>query len=435
MKRVAILLVAIATLGACSRTEKWTEQATPSEGSSTEVTTSSGSAVPSAAVSSEGLGTVARVAAGDMIEKFQCARCHEVPQTGVAERDKHCFTCHQQIHDGTFDAKPETLVKWRGRIQSLRHAPSLAHADRLQRAWVKRFLLHPHDVRPGSIAEMPRLAISDAEADRLATFLVPVEDAAPIDTAPALVARGEKLYRDLACGRCHRFTGAAVDDAALHAGGRVADPPPPAIETDPARRSLAIAWTLAPDLRFARDRVQPAQLAAWIEAPRGAMPKLSISRDDARALAAFLVATPVVARSNHVVPKRLPILEREVPWAEVSARVFHDTCWHCHAVPDFAHGDGGPGNSGGFGFAPRGLDLSSYTGISQGAFDRGSERRSIFEKLPDGTPRVVAHLMARHVEAAGGSVDGIRGMPLGIPALTLEQIQLVDTWIAQGRPQ
>jgi len=47
---------------------------------------------------------------------------------------------------------------------------------------------------------------------------------------------------------------------------------------------------------------------------------------------------------------------------------------------------------------------------------------------------VIAHLMARYVEEAGGSVDGIRGMPLGLPPLPLDQIQLVDTWIARGRP-
>jgi len=135
--RVSILLVMLAV--ACDRTEKWTES---SEGSSTDVT--AGSAVTPAGAQV----TVARVAAGDVLEKFECTRCHEVPQTTVAVRDKHCFACHQQIHDATFDAKPETLLKWRGRIQSLRHAPSLVHADRLQRAWVKSFLLHPHDVRP-----------------------------------------------------------------------------------------------------------------------------------------------------------------------------------------------------------------------------------------------------------------------------------------------
>lgn len=404
-------LVAFALLAACDRT------AAPSE------------PPPSAPTPS----TIARTRADDLITKFECHRCHDVPGTQPAVRDKHCFGCHQQIHAGTFEAKTETIEKWRGRIQGLRHAPSLAGADRLSRTWVKQFLLQPHDVRPGSIAEMPRLAITDEEATRLATFLVPTERAGTVESDPADIARGEHFYKLFACGRCHRFTGAAVDDPATHAGARISDE---LRRGDKEIDAQAIAWTLAPDLRFSRVRVQPAQLAAWIENPRGAMPKLSgIGAEQARQLAAFITHTPLAAIPKRDAPKRLPVLARPVSWAEVSSKVFHDTCWHCHAVPDFARGDGGPGNSGGFGFAPRGLDLSSYTGISQGSLDRDGERRSLFEKLPDGTPRVVAHLMARHVEATGGRVDGVRGMPLGLPALTLEQIQLVESWISQGRPQ
>ncbi len=165
------------------------------------------------------------------------------------------------------------------------------------------------------------------------------------------------------------------------------------------------------------------------------MPEVAgVGPREAAALAAFIADTPLAPGPKPDVPARLPVLERAVTYAEVSTKVFRDTCWHCHAVPDFARGDGGPGNSGGFGFKPRGLELSSYTGISEGSFDDAGERRSIFAKLPDGTPRVVAHLMARHSEVAG-SVGAVRGMPLGLPPLTLEQIQLVESWVAQGRPQ
>ena len=368
-----------------------------------------------------------------LVWRFQCTRCHEVPRTEPAVRDKHCVTCHQQIHAGTFEAKAETITRWRGHIQSLRSAPSLVAAARLNRAWVKQFLLHPHDVRPGSIAQMPRLAITEPEAEKLATFLVPVETAGKVEMSPLLVVRGEHLYRQFLCARCHRFTGASVDDPGTFAATQV---------NDEMRRSasavdeLAIAWTLAPDLRFARDRVQPARLAGWIEHPGGAMPTISgIGPLEAEALAVFIAHVSLSAPPKLEVPQRLPVLEREVSWTEVSVKVFHDTCWHCHAVPDFARGDGGPGNSGGFGFEPRGLDVSSYTGISEGSFGGDGERRSIFEKLSDGTPRVIAHLMARHVESSGGIVDGVRGMPLGLPPLTLEQIQLVESWIVQGRPQ
>lgn len=373
----------------------------------------------------------ARVDASDLVAKFECNRCHDVPGIASAPREKHCVACHQAIQAGTFPADADALAAWRSRITSLRWAPSLAAADRLRRGWVRAFLRAPHDVRPGLPAQMPRLAISDAEADRLAAFLVPVDDpgpaapAAPAAPAPSAdeLARGEQLYRGLGCARCHRFTGASVDDPAMHEAGR----------TQPA--TLDGAWALAPDLRHARDRIRPGQLAAWIAAPRGAMPNLGVSADDARRLAAFIAATPLAAPAAHAPVSRPPRLARRVTWDEVESKVFRKVCWHCHAVADYALGDGGPGNTGGFGFAPRGLDLSSYAGISAGSVDDAGEPRSIFALLPDGTPRLVAHLLARHAEQAGQVVDGIRGMPLGLPALSLEQIQLVDTWIAQGRPQ
>jgi hypothetical protein len=50
-------------------------------------------------------------------------------------------------------------------------------------------------------------------------------------------------------------------------------------------------------------------------------------------------------------------------------------------------------------------------------------------------PWLVAAMYARHVEVAGGKVEGVRGMPLGLPPMTLEEIQLVETWISQGRPR
>ena len=120
---------------------------------------------------------------------------------------------------------------------------------------------------------------------------------------------------------------------------------------------------------------------------------------------------------------------------EVSARVFRRTCWHCHSTPEFAMGDGGPGNTGGFGFKGRGLNVASYTDIAAGSLDDAGERRSIFLPISDGMPRLIAHLLARHAELTGQPVPGVRGMPLGLPPLTLEQINLVDSWIAQGRPR
>jgi len=91
--------------------------------------------------------------------------------------------------------------------------------------------------------------------------------------------------------------------------------------------------------------------------------------------------------------------------------------------------------SGGFGFAARGLDLSSYAGIASGSLDEEGRRRSVFAPAAGGTPRLIAQLLARQAEEAGQPVPGVRGMPLGLPALTPEELQLVESWIAQGRPR
>lgn len=408
---------------------------------------------------------LARIDATDLLVKFECARCHDVPHIEPAGETKHCVKCHQAIQTGTFAAKKVHLDRWRKRITSLRWAPSLANTDRFRRVWVQAFLLAPHDVRPGLVGEMPRLAMTVEEAGRIAAHLVP-DDPAPdvvpdeasahrvlddelgylrVKDDPTIegcggsfarsehrsagvlpstsreIAAGEQLYRALACARCHRFTGNGVDDAELHAKGRTQ-------VTDGS-------WELAPDLRFARKRMTDISIARWIESPRGAMPKLGVNAESASLLARFIASSEITDATPRTVPARLPVLERAVTYDEVDKRVFKNVCWHCHAVPDFARGDGGPGNSGGFGFAPRGLDLSSYEGVASGSLDERGERRSIFAKLPDGTPRLVAHLMARYTEEAGGSIDGVRGMPLGLPPLSLEEIQLVESWIAQGRPR
>ena len=58
-----------------------------------------------------------------------------------------------------------------------------------------------------------------------------------------------------------------------------------------------------------------------------------------------------------------------------------------------------------------------------------------FEKAGDGTPRLVRALLARRDEEAGHPDALVRGMPLGYPSLSPEEIQLVESWVAQGRPR
>jgi hypothetical protein len=196
---------------------------------------------------------------------------------------------------------------------------------------------------------------------------------------------------------------------------------------------------LAPDLRFARERSEPEAIARWILDPGkvkrdAVMPNLGVSPADARDLAAFLSFGELAAPPRASAFERLPVLARRVGFDEVNEQVFAVTCRHCHTNPDLADGDGGPGSTGGFGFKPRRIDFSSYRGIQSGGLDQQGERVSLFAPTSEGVPRLVAALVARVREDAGHETAEVRGMPLGLPPLSAEQIQLVESWVAQGRP-
>ena len=360
-----------------------------------------------------------------LLERYQCSRCHDGTGQAPAPEAKHCVHCHQSILSGTFSAPPVELARWQKNLVSLRAVPSLtAIGKRLQRKWVASFLLKPVDLRPALPATMPRLNITPREAELLSRYLVPVEAPLPPPSKEGMAA-GRVLLDTLGCGTCHQFTGVAP-----------AKPAPAAIPS----KDFATALLLAPDLRYTRERFQAGALAAWLRAPTEQkpdtlMPTIAMTASQAEQLAAYLLYAPLASPTTTPVPQRLPILSRRVGFEEVNAAVFRRTCWHCHSSADYALGDGGPGNTGGFGFPPRGLNLASYPDVAAGSLDDHGERRSIFLPLSDGTPRLLAHLLARQQEEVGRTISGIRGMPLGLPALSPQQLQLVESWIAQGRPR
>jgi cytochrome c2 len=375
-----------------------------------------------------------------LVRRFECARCHDdsstpaavqasaaVPSVTVA---KHCYACHDSIVTNQFKApegarlSPAILAKWKSRVENLRFAPSLSGVGTLVREdWARDFLLAPHDVRPHLHGMMPRLAITKQEATAIVRHLASsTSGALPAEEPPQGSAeRGAKLFEEKACGGCHAL-----------GGGSVRTTPPPG-ETGDA------AHVLAPDLRFARKRLVPGRLVAYLLDPRSvksgaAMPKIPMSREEAHDLATFVLEVPLAAPTEEPKRARLPVLERPVGYDEVSERVFNRICWHCHSQPDYARGDGGPGNSGGFGFSARGLDLSSYESIASGIVGRDGERTSVFSDA-GGTPLLLAALLARHEEVRGAEPGRVRGMPLGLPPLSSEDIQLVETWISQGHPR
>lgn len=362
-----------------------------------------------------------------LVAEYQCNRCHAGTGTGAPPENKDCVGCHDNIMQGKFKAPAATIAKWKPRVKEYDVAPSLEAANkRLHRRWVENYLLQPVDLRPHLHQYMPRLAFTIQQAKDIAAYLVPDDEPPP----PALTAdlgKGRQLLETKGCGSCHVMTGVAALPASS----------PPAM--DP--REFDHAHKLAPDLRFARDRMSAPKMTAWLTDPKAvkpdsAMPKIALTPEEVKDIVGYLTQVELAPPPKLAKFERLPRLERKVTFKEVDEKVFHRTCWHCHSEPDYAIGDGGPGNSGGFGFKPRGLNLSDYNGITAGDVDDKGERRSIFQADEKGVSRLVAALIARHDEEEQNVETGaVRGMPLGYNALSAEDIQLVDTWVSQGRPR
>jgi len=353
--------------------------------------------------------------------RFECARCHEIDGIAPPASSQDCLGCHRSIHAGTFRADRADLDRWRTNLVDLIDTPSLrALGTRIGRAWIEDFLQHPHDLRPHLRATMPRLAINSTEARALVAFLTDVAEAPSPTPRPldrARIAEGRSLFRARGCPTCHVFRDAA-------------GPVDTALATDVSR--------LAPDLAITRVRFRPERLAAWIRDPARIkpdtpMPRPAVTDDEAHALASYVWFAPLALVPVQSPPPMLPPLPRRVTWAEVETEVFHRTCRHCHADASLAFGDGGPGNTGGFGFEPRRLELATYPGTLSGLVHAG-ERRSAFAVDASGLPRLVHALRARQMEEVGVIDPDIRGMPLGHPAVTAAQLQLVVSWIASGRP-
>ncbi|MCA9623272.1 MAG: c-type cytochrome [Myxococcales bacterium] len=389
-----------------------------------------------------------RLEAGDPVRGFQrmmalqCARCHS-PRPAVDRTQ--CLGCHTAIAEGRAAALPlraemETLEGWQSRIWHYREVPSLVGVGRLlKREWLVQFLLEPHDLRPRLSESMPRLPLSEQDALDIASALAAAQPTDPYFADRAIAdfrrplppltagdrARGRALFEDRGCGTCHAFTGAVVAPP-LHAD-----------------RLEARKLQLAVDLRHTRHRFIEEEVVPWLldpshRKPDAVMPNLDLTYQEARDLAAFVIDEPLEATAPPEPIARLPLLERRVTYTEVNERIFGRTCVHCHDDTGLGLlGDGGPGNVGGFGFPARGLSFADYESVLSGYLDDAGQRRSLFERDADDVPLLVRVLLLRRDEEASLSdpQEPQRGMPLSLPAVTAEELQLVESWIAQGRPR
>ena len=399
---------------------------------------SASSSASAAASGSSGVSPTNAPVSGDhgkeLVLQYQCNRCHDGSGHAAAPQNKHCVHCHKDIMEDRFTASASSIARWKPRVKELADAPSLeAVGKRMSRRWVEDYLLQPSDLRPHLRQFMPRLAITPKDAKDIAAYLVPEDEpgftSKKVD-APEIkgadLGNGRKVLDSKGCGSCHVMTGvAAVPNSA-----------PPAMDGKEFER----AHKLAPDLRVVRERMSASRLVAWLKDPKSvksdtSMPKIAMTDNEIRDVAGYLLTAEIADPPRKPSVSRLPVLTRKVTYKEVDEKVFHRTCWHCHSEPDYAIGDGGPGNSGGLGFKPRGLNLSGYEGIAAGFVDDKNERQSVFAKDGEGIPRLVKAMLARYEEENGAATGAVRGMPLGYEPIALEDIQLVETWISQGRPK
>ena len=305
---------------------------------------------------------------------YQCNRCHDGTGHPAPVEGKDCVHCHDNIMHDNFKAPPATLARWKPRVKEYADAPSLeAMNKRMSRQWFQAYLLQPTDLRPNLHQYMPRLAISVEDARDISAYYVP--DAEPANAASPVagadLGKGRQVLETKGCGTCHVFSGVAAVPASS----------PPAM--DP--RAFESAHRLAPDLRFTRDRMSAVKMIAWLTDPESGEERLGDAEDRPHARRdqerrRLHPRRGVTAQPKTPKFERLPVLTRKVVFKEVDEKVFHRSCWHCHSEPDYAIGDGGPGNSGGFGFKPRGLNLSDYNGIAAGFLDDKGERQSVFAK-------------------------------------------------------
>ena len=373
-----------------------------------------------------------------LVEKLQCSRCHATSGLAVAPapRAVSCSGCHAWISATKYDSveferQHERFPYWDRyveNVESFLTVPDFGSTSRLNEKWIARYVRDPYEVRPGQYERMLRAPVTEEESLAIAAFLKASRPeltgvaagaaAIPVSMKPAHIAEGAALVEKLQCGRCHAI-GAFDRDAT--AG--------------------------APDLAHTRDRMTPADIAAFIANPnafgasaaggRLAMPTFDLTPEQAARIRDYVVSFPIESELAAAVPTDLPLLTRTVAWEDVRSRVFGEICVHCHMTASKNAGEGGAGNTGGLGFAGKGLDLESWDAIAASTV--------LAPRAPGEEPPLIARLRIRAVEHArelagphvGESVpptDATRGMPLALPALSPEDLQLIRSWVAQGAP-
>lgn len=388
------------------------------------------------------------IAAGTAaLKKHQCNRCHVIDGIEAAARPLHCTSCHvflkglepgkDQWNGLAKKYGKDVIERYQRNIVHLMREPDLTGLGRRVKAsWIASYVQQPHDLRPLLEESMIRNVVDANDAKTIARYFAAVADAPDVDApAPpkpddARLAQGKALFTQRGCVTCHTFGNMpTVDEKTL--------------------RANQAAALLAPNLRFTRDRMRPDAIVPWILDPKKllastTMPPMGLTPAEAETVRDFLLhGDPAVAPMPKVEPPAVPKpLDRPVGWEEVKERVLGKVCVHCH-MNDYEK-DPGPGNLGGLGYAGVKLRMRTYETLVSGAVDEKGDRYSVLApKKGEKVAPIVQALLRRRVEAARDAIAPFQdhelpayeakpGMPLGLPAMTDEEIQLLVSWIDQG---
>jgi mono/diheme cytochrome c family protein len=341
-----------------------------------------------------------------------------VPEVADPGRLSSCVGCHAGVKG--VSANPSARAKamqifpkwerYERNVHSYAAVPDLGAAfARLEPSWIARYLRDPMDLRPRMDETMVRLGLDGAAIDAIAAWAGSYSAKPAATTAPsrANVERGAALFTQRACGSCHDF-------------GAI---------------SMTGVLPLAPDLRWARERMSDDMIVAWIEDPQAVsatatMPKLGVTRDEAVALRDYLVlADPGGKTSTGRTATASAAAVGPMPtWDDVEARVFGRICIHCHMDPAQNEGRAGPGNAGGFGWAATGIELQTYEGVV-------THREQILAAIRRRETEEARDRVAPGERPASLVRPVLPGMPLGLPALPSEDILMVERWFTAGAPR
>ncbi len=387
------------------------------------------------------------------MKKAECNRCHAISDLsgkkrglGPAKRAKHCVNCHTWILGTKGNAKAirkyrRDFPDWDRYLRNIEHFTALPDLGTLTRRvrppFIRRYLDDPNDLRPHLDESMSQVKLSSRAKDDVVAYLselnsdvLAVDEAAGRKPTSAQITQGRQLFESKGCVACHLV--GSLKFASTY--------------SESFYKKMKSTALLAPNLRFVRERIPRSVLVRHIldpakVDPKTRMPNMNTKVAEVERIADFLLHADIGPKvtSQQRAPA-VPLLKRTVLYDEVVDKVLGKICVHCHMDPAKNDGEGGPGNTGGLGWAGARLNLETYAGVKKGLI-RNGKLISILEPERAGEPPLMLKaLLRRHREAGrargSGSTTGAQrpGMPLGLPPLSVEHLSLLKTWITQGAP-